>query len=96
MSIAALGGQIEIPTLDGSDLMEIRPGTQSGEVLTLRAKGMPRLRGRGRGDLVALLKVETPRHLDAEEEELLRKFAELRDEEVAAKGLLHKIKDAFG
>jgi molecular chaperone DnaJ len=96
MSIAALGGQVQIPTLDEPELMEIRPGTQSGEVLTLRGRGMPRLRGRGRGDLVALLKVETPRHLDTEQEELLRRFAELRDEEVPAKGFLHKIKDAFG
>jgi molecular chaperone DnaJ len=95
MSTAALGGQIEIPTLDEPELMEIRSGTQSGEVVTLRGKGMPRLRGRGRGDLVALLKVETPVGLDAEQEDLLRRFAKLRDEEVAGRGLLHKIKDAF-
>jgi molecular chaperone DnaJ len=95
MSTAALGGQIEIPTLDEPELMEIRAGTQSGEVVTLRGKGMPRLRGRGRGDLVALLKIETPVDLDAEQEDLLRRFAKLRDEEVAGKGLLHKIKDAF-
>jgi molecular chaperone DnaJ len=95
MSTAALGGEIFIPTLDEPQLMEIRPGTQSGEVLTLSGKGMPRLRGRGRGDLVALLKVETPVDLDAEQEDLLRRLADLRDEQVAHKGLLHKIKDAF-
>ncbi|HEX3325581.1 MAG TPA: molecular chaperone DnaJ [Actinomycetota bacterium] len=95
MSTAALGGQIEVPTLDEPELMDIRPGTQSGEVVTLRGKGMPRLRGRGRGDLVVMLKVETPVHLDAEQEDLLRRFAKLRDEEVAARGFLHKIKDAF-
>jgi molecular chaperone DnaJ len=95
MSTAALGGQIYVPTLEEPELMEIRPGTQSGEVLTLRGKGMPRLRGRGRGDLVALLKVETPLDLDAEQEELMRRFAKLRDEEVGHKGLLNKIKDAF-
>ena len=95
MSTAALGGEIFIPTLDEPQLMEIRPGTQSGEVLTLPGNGMPRLRGRGRGDLVALLKVETPVDLDAEQEDLLRRLADLRDEQVAHKGLLHKIKDAF-
>jgi molecular chaperone DnaJ len=95
MTTAALGGQIYIPTLEDPELMEIRPGTQSGEVLTLRGKGMPRLRGRGRGDLVALLKVETPVGLDAEQEDLLRRFAKLRDEEVARRGFFDKIKDAF-
>jgi molecular chaperone DnaJ len=95
MSTAALGGEIFIATLEQSELVDIQPGTQSGEVITLRGMGMPRLRGRGRGDLVVLVKVETPQHLDAEQEELLRRFASLRDEEVAPKGFLHKIKDAF-
>jgi molecular chaperone DnaJ len=95
MTTAALGGQIYIPTLEEPELMEIRPGTQPGEVLTLRGKGMPRLRGRGRGDLVALLKVETPVGLDAEQEDLLRRFAKVRDEEVAHRGFFDKIKDAF-
>ena len=95
MTTAALGGEIYIPTLEGPEVMEIRPGTQSGAVLTLRGKGMPRLRGRGRGDLIALLRVETPVGLDAEQEEVLRSFAKLRDEEVARRGFFDKIKDAF-
>jgi molecular chaperone DnaJ len=95
MTTAALGGEIYIPTLEGPEVMEIRPGTQSGAVLTLRGKGMPRLRGRGRGDLIALLRVETPVGLDAEQEDILRRFAKLRDEEVARRGFFDKIKDAF-
>ncbi|MDQ3877032.1 MAG: molecular chaperone DnaJ [Actinomycetota bacterium] len=96
MTVAALGGEIEIPTLiDGPETIEIKPGTQAGEVVTLKGKGMPRLGGRGRGALVALLKVETPRHLDERQEELLRQLAEARGEAVAARGFFGRIKEAF-
>ena len=52
MTIAALGGSVEIPTLDGSEPVQIEPGTQAGEVIRLKGKGMPRLQGRGRGEIV--------------------------------------------
>ena len=95
MVTAALGGTIEIPTLEGPHEVDIAPGTQSGEVVRLKNKGMTRLHGRGRGTLVALLKVETPTDLTDEQEELLRRFAASRGEEVGARGLFDKIKEAF-
>jgi molecular chaperone DnaJ len=95
MTVAALGGDVEIPTLDGPEVVEVAPGTQSGEVVRLRGRGMPRVRRGGRGELVALLKVETPVEMDAEQADLLRRFAELRDEAAGSKGLLDKFKQAF-
>lgn len=95
MTIAALGGDIEIPTLDDPEVVEVSPGTQSGEVVRLRGRGMPRVRRGGRGELIALLKVETPTGIDSEQADLLRRFAELRGEEAGTKGFFDKIKQAF-
>jgi molecular chaperone DnaJ len=96
MTIAALGGTVEVPTLDGAETIEIEPGTQSGEVIRLRGRGIPHLNGRGRGELVALLKVETPRDLTPEESDLLRRFADLHGDEVDKEsGFFDKIKEAF-
>ena len=96
MTIAALGGTIEIPTLDDPEEAQIKPGTQSGEVLRFRGKGMPRLDGHGRGLLVVLLKVETPTDLDDEQRALLAKIAELRAEAAGDdRTLFDKLKRAF-
>jgi molecular chaperone DnaJ len=95
MTIAALGGEVEVPTLDGAETIEIDPGTQSGEVIRLRGRGMPRVDGRGRGELVCLLKVETPTDIDAEQAEILMRFAELRGEAAGAKGFFDRLKQAF-
>ncbi len=95
MVTAALGGTIEIPTLEGPEEVDIAPGTQSGEVVRLKNKGMTRLHGRGRGMLVALLKVETPTDLTEEQADLLQRFAESRGEEIGGRGLFDKIKEAF-
>jgi molecular chaperone DnaJ len=95
MTVAALGGEIEIPTLDDPERIVIDPGTQSGELKRLRGRGMPRIDGRGRGQLVALLRVETPTGLDEEQAELLAQLAALRDERVGGRGLFDKIKEAF-
>ena len=95
MTVAALGGTITIPTLDGPEEVEVAAGTQPGEVKRLRGRGMPYLGGRGRGELVALLKVETPTDLDAEQVELLQRFAKLRDEQAGSKGFFDRIKEAF-
>lgn len=95
VTVAALGGQVEIPTLDGTETRDIEPGTQSGHILHLKNHGMPRLRGRGRGELVVLLKVETPTDLTEEQEELLRRFASARGEDVSPKGFFDRIKEAF-
>jgi len=77
---AALGTILEIPTLDGSERMQIPEGTQPGDVLRLRDKGIPRLRGQGRGDQVVILDVRIPKKLSKEQEELLREFAGLEGE----------------
>jgi molecular chaperone DnaJ len=94
---AALGVDIPFDTLDGQENIEIPPGTQTGRVFRLRHKGVPRLHGRGRGDLRVHLAVDTPTDLSDEQEELLRRFAELRGEAVAPPegGLLSRIKSAF-
>jgi molecular chaperone DnaJ len=95
MTIAALGGTAEIPTLDGPEEVEVTPGTQAGHIVRLRGKGMPRLGGRGRGELLASLKVVTPTKLTKEQANLLEQLAKLRGEEPAPRGLFDKIKEAF-
>ena len=103
MTAAALGTTMTLDTLDGPVEIDIRPGTQGGETLTVRGKGAARLRSTGRGDLYVHLQVQTPTKLDAEQEDLLRKLAELRDESTlqvgaataAQGGLFSRLKDAF-
>ncbi len=73
-AIAALGGAISVPTLDGETTLKIPPETQSGRVVRLRDKGVKPVRGGARGDLICRVVVETPVHLSAEQKELIRKF----------------------
>lgn len=95
MTVAALGGTVEVPTLDAPEEIEIGPGTQTGEIAKLKGRGMPRIDGRGHGELVTLLKVETPTDLDEEQAELLQELARLRSERAGGKGLFGRIKEAF-
>jgi molecular chaperone DnaJ len=94
---AALGAGFEYETLDGSESISVPAGTQSGRVLRLRGKGVPRLDGRGRGDLRLRLVVDTPTNPTAEEDELLRRLAELQGVPVDPPdtGLMSKIRSAF-
>ena len=94
---AALGTEVDIETLDGDEHIDVPAGTQSGRVFMFRGKGVPHLRGRGRGDLAVQVNIETPTDLSEEEAELLRRYAELRGETVAPPetGLLSKIRSAF-
>jgi molecular chaperone DnaJ len=94
---AALGTEFDLETLDGDEHLVIPPGTQSGRVFVFRHKGVPHLRGRGRGDLAVQVNVATPTELSDDEAELLRRYAELRGEAVAPAetGLFSKIKSAF-
>ncbi|MBN1339604.1 MAG: molecular chaperone DnaJ [Bacteroidales bacterium] len=71
---AALGADIEIPTLEGKAKIKIGPGTQSGKVLRLKAKGLPSLNTYGQGDLLVNINVWTPRSLSKEEREILEKL----------------------
>jgi molecular chaperone DnaJ len=77
---AALGAQIDVPTLDGPVKMKIPAGTQAGKVFRLRGKGIPVLGGSGRGDQHVRVLVETPTHLTKEQRELLERFAALSGE----------------
>lgn len=81
---AALGAEIEIPTLKGKETLKVRPGTQPGEVNRLKGFGMPDPRGASMksGDLLVEIQVEVPRKLSADQEELLRKLAELDHKDV--------------
>jgi molecular chaperone DnaJ len=100
MTAAALGTDLSLETLDGEEKLEIRGGTQSGSVITLRGKGVPRLRSSARGDLLVHIEVRTPTRLDEDQERLLRELAALRNEDVSVSiknnGLLGKMRDAFG
>lgn len=94
---ATLGTKVVLPTLDGDEELPVPAGTQPGHAFVLRGRGVPRLQGRGRGDLRAITKVEVPTKLSSEEAELLRQFAERRGETVGdgGGGLFSKIKSAF-
>jgi len=94
---AMLGVQIDFETLDGVEHLIIPRGTQSGRVFRLRGRGVPHVEGRGRGDLMLHIVVDTPTDLAPEHEELVRQIAELRGEDVAAPdaSLLGKIRSAF-
>ena len=102
----ALGGEIQVPTLDGSDKIKIPEGTQTGTTLRLRNKGMPDVNGRGRGDLFATVQVQTPKKLTREQRGLLEQLAKAlpkdkfeprpRSEEQDERNLFDRVKDMFG
>ena len=95
---AALGTSLEVETLEGVEELIITPGTQPGHVFRLKGRGIPALRGRGRGDLLVRIDVEVPARLTAEEDELVRSLAEMRGEEVANvqdKRMFSRIRSAF-
>jgi molecular chaperone DnaJ len=94
---AALGTKLVLATLDGDEDLVVPAGTQPGHQFVLRGRGVPRLHGRGRGDLRAIARVEVPTKLSADEAALLKSFAEGRGEEVGEHGtsLFSKIKSAF-
>ena len=96
---AALGGEVEIPGLDGSrHAIEIPAGIQSGKQLRKRGAGMPVLQGRGHGDLVVEMTVETPTKLSAKQKDILREFqaTETGDECPQSKGFFERLKSALG
>lgn len=81
MTAAALGTKVTIETLDGPEEIDIKPGTQSGQVIPMYARGIKHLNESGRGDLMIHVNVETPTRLDEEQEDLLRSLSKLRGEE---------------
>jgi molecular chaperone DnaJ len=102
MTAASLGTKLPLETLDGQVELDIRPGSQSGQSITMRGRGIQHLRGSARGDLVVHIEVLTPKNLDPEQEVLLRKLAQLRGEERPSgtfapgqQGLFSRLKDAL-
>ncbi|HHX87190.1 MAG TPA: molecular chaperone DnaJ [Firmicutes bacterium] len=95
---AALGVELEVPTLEGTVDLRIPEGTQPGTSLRLRGKGMPRLRGPGRGDQRVLVKVAIPKRLSKQQKELLQELARLSGEKAGLeeKGFITRMKDALG
>jgi molecular chaperone DnaJ len=101
----ALGGDIQVPTLDGSESVKVPEGTQTGTTLRLRGKGMPDVSGRGHGDLFATVQVQTPRKLSREQRKLLEelakalpkeKFEPRQREDEDERNLFDRVKDMFG
>ena len=95
---AALGAEVEIPTLSGRARIKIPSGTQSGTEFRIRGKGVPNVRGYGRGDLVVRVLVEVPTRLTAKQRELLEEYARLEDGEghPMANHFWEKVKGLFG
>lgn len=95
---AALGADIEVPTLDGKVKQTIPEGTQTATVFRMRSKGIPHLRGTGRGDQYIKVNVEVPKKLNDKQKEILRGFAELSGDEVHEQGksFFDKMRDVIG
>ncbi len=96
-TVAALGGKIDVPTLEGKVKMTVPAGTQSGRVLRLKKKGFPSVGGGTAGDQLVTLVVETPVNLTDRQKELLEELAELSGEEVhpESKGFFARMKELF-
>jgi molecular chaperone DnaJ len=101
----AMGGEIRIPTLDGTEPFDVPEGTQSGTIFRVRGRGMPDVSGRGRGDLLVTVKVITPKKVTKEQRKLLEQLAKTLPnekfdptplDEHADKGLFDRVKDIFG
>lgn len=98
---AALGDEVEVPTVESTARLTIPPGVQSGEVLRLRGQGLPGLHGRGRGDQLIRVRVWTPKRLSRDQERAFREMRELEDsppEEAGnpqGRGFWSKVKEAF-
>lgn len=96
-SQAALGTDIDVPTLRGKARVKIPPGTQSGQIFRLRGQGYPSMRGYGEGDQIVQVVLETPSKLSAQQEALFRELAKLEDAVVSSerKGFMDTIKEYF-
>ncbi len=94
---AALGAEIEIPTLEGPEALKIPEGTQTGAQFRLRNKGVPFVNGRGRGDLCVHVDVKVPSKLTREQRRLFEQLSETlpEDNQPAEKGLFEKVRDYF-
>ena len=96
---AALGDEIEIPTIDGKSKLRIPEGTQPGAVFRMKGKGVPSIRGFGKGDQLVKIKVEVPKRLNAKQKKILQDFAKESGQEYPSgqqdKGFINKVKDTL-
>ena len=97
-SLASLGGKVQVPTLSGIQTVEVLSGTQPGDTIQMRSKGLPRLGRSGRGDQYVKVSVEIPRKLSKKQKELLQEFR--RSEQKSngfpqIKSFLEKLKGCF-
>ena len=92
---ATLGAEVEIPTVEGNEKLEIPPGTQPGSVRRLRGKGVPKLRSSGRGDQLVVINVEIPTRLNGEQRQLFEQMAESLGSEVRPqeRGYMDRLKE---
>ena len=95
---AALGAELEVPTLDGKVRYTIPEGTQTGSVFRLKSKGIPFLRGNGRGDQYIKVEIDVPKKLNEKQKAILKEFADISGDDVhdQRKGFFDKMKDALG
>jgi molecular chaperone DnaJ len=93
---AALGDQVDVPTLEGSETVRVPAGTQSGHTIRLRGRGVPYLRGSGRGDLFVQVRVVVPTKLTSEQRVLFENLAESLEVESEDRGFFGRVKEAFG
>jgi molecular chaperone DnaJ len=98
MAQAALGSTVSFETLDGDESLPVGAGTQGGHLIRLRGRGVPHVRGRGRGDLYVHVVVDTPTELTKSQEELLRQLAAERSEDISPpdEGLMARIRSVLG
>lgn len=94
---AALGARVEIPTLEGSEVLKVPAGTQPGEIVRLKGRGVQDVAGRRKGDLFIKVLVRTPENLSKEQKALLAKLAEVRGEDIESvdKSVVHRLKNIF-
>lgn len=93
---AALGTEIKVKTLDGEEDLKIPAGTQTGTVFRVKAKGMPALGGKGRGDLFVATTLITPKSLTKEQRKLLEQLAEIEDVDFQDESFMDKVRNIFG
>ena len=105
-AMVALGGEIQVPTLDGPETVKVPEGTQTGTTFRLKGKGLPDVAGRGKGDLFATVQVQTPKKLNKEQRHLIEQLAKalpkehfeprLREDVQDERNLFDRVKDMFG
>lgn len=93
---AALGATLEIDTLDGAATLRVPAGTQTGTTFRIPARGLPKMRGSGKGDLIVDVRVVVPSKLTRKQRQLLEEFAQAGGEDVEDKNIFKKVREAFG